>query len=100
MNGRSHVFFACVFLALAIFLAMGETLQAQGTGYAWLEFGTRNAIVTQAGDAVPFDVVIRDAKGDTIRNWDAVGQSIELRVIGSDAEMDTSHASWNFRPDA
>lgn len=100
MNGQYKDFITGVCLTAAILLATGEQLFAQGTGYAWLEFGTREPIVVRAGDAVPFDVVIRNARGDTIRNWDAVGQSIELRVIGSDAELDTSHVSWNARPDA
>ena len=100
MNGRYQDFITGVCFTVAILLASGKQLFAQGTGYAGLEFGTRNPIVVRAGDAVPFDVVIRDAKGDTIRNWDAVGQPIELHVIGTDAEMDTSDASWNARPDA
>ncbi|MDX9760338.1 MAG: T9SS type A sorting domain-containing protein [Bacteroidota bacterium] len=100
MNGRYQDFITGVCFTVATLLASGNQLFAQGTGYAWLEFGTREAIVVRAGDAVPFDVVIRDARGDTIRNWDAVGQPIELHVIGSDAEMDTSDASWNARPDA
>jgi hypothetical protein len=99
MNRRYHPLAACLGLTVFLLHTMGGSVRAQGMGYAWLEFGTRDTIVAQVGDPVHFDVVMHDVKGDTIRNWDSVGLPIELHVIGSDAELDTSHASWSTRPD-
>ncbi len=99
MNNRFRFIIACVCMTILILGTTETKIHAQGTGYAWLEFGTRDAIVARVGDPVFFDVVIRDASGDTIRNWDSVGQSIELHVVNSDAEHDTSLASWSDKPD-
>ncbi len=90
---------ACLGFTACLVCVTGGSLRAQGMGYAWLDFGTRDTIVVRAGDPVHFDVVMRDVRGDTIRNWDSVGMPIELHVIGSDAERDTSTASWSARPD-
>lgn len=99
MNRRCHLLAAYLGLTVFLLCTMGGCLRAQGMGYAWLEFGTRDTIVARVGEPVYFDAVVRDVKGDTIRNWDSIGLPIELRVIGSDAEIDTSMASWSARSD-
>ncbi|MFZ1730125.1 MAG: T9SS type A sorting domain-containing protein [Bacteroidota bacterium] len=95
-----HRWLQYIRLSLCLVLSSGATLHAQTTGYAWLEFSTQDTVFASAGDPVYFDVVVRDAKGDTIKNWNSVGQPIELHVTNSDAGLDTSIVSWSARSDA
>ncbi len=91
-----HSLSACIVLLLFLH---GSTALAQGNGRAWLEFGTIDTVHGTVGAPVHFDVVMRDAAGDTIRDWNTVGHAVELQVVNATAELDTSVFSWSAQPD-